>query len=419
MLAIGLMSGTSMDGIDAAIIETDGDIRVSELGNITIPYPEEFRILLKIAELAVRKKSGDVASAKTIFTECIDEYLKNELKLSGLEYDTKYKKLAAYLAPTYDAVIEHSTKLHAQAVTKLLRISKVSAAKIDVIGYHGQTLFHAPERHITIQAGDGNLLARETGIKVISDFRRRDVELGGQGAPFAPIYHYAICSRDNLIPAVIVNCGGIANVTVVKSDDINELSGFDTGPGNVLIDRLIKQRTHGRELFDKDGKYGAAGKVDKAIIDLLYKKAIIKNGINYFEIDPPKSLDYNDVVLIPEIDQLTTEDAAATLAAFTADSIVRSVKTEIPTWVLSGGGWNNPVMKCELKERIQRTYGNRVKVKSANEVHWISKALEAQVFAYLAVRSLQDKPISLPGTTRVREPLSGGFLHEPTSTLSS
>src|SRR5205085_1098195 len=126
-----------------------------------------------------------------------------------------------------------------------------------------------------------------------------------------------------------------------------------------------------------------------------------------------KSLDYNDINFIPEIEKLSTEDASATLAAFTADTIVTSVGQFMPHWILSGGGWNNPVLKCELKERLQKKFNGKVKVHSANEVKWSSKALEAQVFAYLAVRCLQGKPISVPGTTRVPEPLTGGCVHEP------
>lgn len=429
MLSIGLMSGTSMDGIDAALLETDGSGVINELGHTSISYEPQFKILLKSAEYAVRKCTGDLNKARTYYSQAVKDYLKNELNMLEINISNKLTNLSSYLHGldqsampiTLDEVIQHSTQLHGMAVKKLLQEKGLDAKQIDVVGYHGQTLFHRPSIGVTVQVGDGQYLAEQLGITVVNDFRSRDVASGGQGAPFAPLYHQALAIRDKKMPVAVVNCGGIANISLIRSADELDLIGFDTGPGNGLVDRLIRQRTNGEANMDTDGQYGKQGKVDKQIFASLYEKSILKDGKNYFQTMPPKSLDYGDMDLIPALasHSLSLEDACRTLEAFTADTIVNSLellKAEIPQhWILAGGGWKNPVIRYELEARLSQKLGASVHIQTADEAGWNSQALEAQIFAYLAIRSLKNQPISVPGTTRVPEPLSGGHAYLPST----
>lgn len=421
-LSIGLMSGTSMDGIDAAILETDGSANVlRELGHCSIAYLPPFKILLKAAEYTVRKCAGDLNDASAYFPRGVHDYLNDVLKLS----EDKLTELSAYLYGhdqrdrliTFDSIILHSTQLHCAIVKKLLEKTAYQAVQIDVIGYHGQTLFHQPSHKISVVIGDGQYMADQLSITVVNDFRRRDVMSGGQGAPFAPLYHHALAMRDKKIPLAVINCGGIANLTLITSDNERDLLGFDTGPGNALLDSFVRQRTQGRENMDADGQYAQRGKVDEKILKKLYQKSTLKDNQNYFLMCPPKSLDYGDMTLIAELESLSLEDACATLAAFTADSIVSSLNflnAELPQqWILTGGGWNNPAIRNEFEQRLAKTLSKCPQIYHADEIGWNSQAMEAQIFAYLAVRSLQNKPISMPGTTRVTKPLSGGRVIKP------
>lgn len=419
------MSGTSMDGIDAALLDTDGEYAIKELGHFFLPYDPACRTLLKAAEYVVRKFSGDLNKAKPYYAPAIKEYLIQEMKIPSYKLSSIILMLSFYLrngkdldSPImFDEVIECSTLLHSLAVKKLLHQQSYLASQIDVIGYHGQTLFHHPAIGITLQIGNGQVLANELGISVVNNFRSRDVASGGQGAPFAPIYHQALAIRDNKIPVGVINCGGIANITLVNSANMLELIGFDTGPGNALIDRLIRQRTQGRENMDRNGQYGKKGKINQKIFMDLYQNAIIKDKKNFFQILPPKSLDYGDMEIISELDLLTLEDACRTLEAFTADTIVKSldvINVRLPEhWILAGGGWKNPVIHEEFVTRLKQKLGENITIQTADQCGWQGQALEAQVFAYLAVRSLQNKPISVPGVTQVSEPLSGGEIFTP------
>lgn len=426
MFSIGLMSGTSMDGIDAALLETDGSANlIKDLGHCAISYDPPFKILLKAAEYAVKICFGNVNNAKKIYLDAIEEYLKNELHILNDDVNNKLLELKNYFQTTthsnlsisFDAVIRHSTELHAEIVKKLLIQTGYNAKQIDVIGYHGQTLFHQPSDKISIILGDGQYLADLTGITVVNDFRSNDINAGGLGAPLAPLYHQALAIRDNKIPVAVVNCGGIANITLINSKNELDLIAFDTGPGNALIDRLVRQRTNGQQNMDKDGHYGKVGKINQEILKILYEKSIIKQGKNYFSLMPPKCLDYGDIALIDELNALSIEDACATLAAFTADTIVNSlhsIQCDIPKyWVLAGGGWHNPVIRDELQKRLEKQFGNSLIIMTADEAGWNSQAMEAQIFAYLAVRSLQNKSLSVPGTTNVSKPVSGGRVFIP------
>jgi len=420
MLSIGLMSGTSMDGIDAALLKTDGETHIQELGHASIDYDPEFKILLKTAEYAVRSSKGDLEAANRHCVHFLEDYLTHELHQSSDQMRETQKTLADYVTKRLNypslnllSIIQHSTDLHAAAVRKLLNKTDTSPEKIDVVGYHGQTLFHAPALKCSVIVGDGQHLANQLGITVVNDFRRADLEHGGQGAPLAPLYHYALAMRDQKIPLAVVNCGGIANITFINNSNMMDLLAFDTGPGNGLIDRLIRQRTNGLETMDKDGVYGKKGKINPEVIQALYEQSLSKNNQNYFSLRPPKALDIGDLNLISELQTLSLEDACATLEAFTADTIVHSVQwsNTVPhRWILAGGGWNNPVIYYELKKRLQQRLGDTLQLLRAEEAGWNSQALEAQVFAYLAVRSLQNKPLSVPGTTQVSHPCPGGCI---------
>ncbi|HQZ87729.1 MAG TPA: anhydro-N-acetylmuramic acid kinase [Gammaproteobacteria bacterium] len=433
MISIGLMSGTSMDGIEAALLETDGSPTVLRaLAHISLTYDPRFKILLKSAEYAVKKCAGNLEQAKIYYPQAIPDYIKEAFSINtNLDIEQKISDLSFYLYQenrsnsqiTLDKIIEHSTKLHGIAVKKLLNAQKMSARQVDVVGYHGQTLFHNPERKICIIVGNGQQLADEIGITVVNDFRSRDIEAGGCGAPFAPLYHYALAVRDNKLPIAVVNCGGISNISLILNNNEESVVGFDTGPGNALIDRLVRQRTQGKENMDTDGRYGKQGRVDKDILALLFEKAIIKLDQNYLLQIPPKSLDYNDMTLIPELETLSLEDACATLEVFTAKTLVNSldlssVELFPKLWVLAGGGWYNPVILNALKDLLHLKLGTDVEILTADEIGWSSQAMEAQIFAYFAVRSLQNKPLSVPGTTGVPRPTSGGCTYYPYNTLA-
>lgn len=420
MLSIGLMSGTSMDGIDAALLETDGESHVKELGNISIPYDSQFKTLLKAAEYAIRQCNGYMDQSRFFYPQALKCYLQDELKIEGTPLKRNIDDLFLYLHENIhsdtpiilDDVIALSTQLHGRAIEKLLEKTGYTSKLIDVVGYHGQAMFHQPSKGVSVIVGDGQALAEQTGITVVYDFRSCDIAAGGQGAPFAPLYHLALAKRDHKIPLVVVNCGGIANISLIRSDRESDLIGFDTGPGNGLIDRLVKQRTSGQEVMDEGGQYGLKGKVHQEVLAALYEKSILKDNKNYFLMPPPKALDIGDMQLIEELDDLSLPDACRTLEAFTAFTIVKSLdllKMELPKhWILAGGGWNNPVIRFELNHQLRSKIGDDINIATADEAGWNSQALEAQIFAYLAIRSLQNKPLSFPGTTRVPTPLSGG-----------
>lgn len=417
MLCIGLMSGTSMDGIDAALLETDGETNIIELGHVSVPYAKAVKILLKALERAIKRGQHD-------FEQSLTEYLGEELHITPNDTQAEIDRLTLFLGKpkkiTMQAVIHLSTTLHAHAVFKLLQNTNQTAQAIDVIGYHGQTMYHNPSEKKTVQIGDGALLAQLTNITVVNDFRSHDMQQGGQGAPFTPLYHQALAIRDEKIPLAVVNCGGIANITLIKGQRLEDLAGFDTGPGNGLVDALVRERTNAKEFMDTDGQYGLKGKVVQKVLQALFEKAINIKGINYFMLPPPKSLDIRDMVLIQELQSLSLQDACATLEAFTAEMIVKSIDLlQLPPnttprhWVLAGGGWNNPVILQELERRLCKRIHNNPIIKTAHEVGWNSQALEAQTFAYFAVRSLKKLPLSVPATTGVVEPSTGGRTYFP------
>jgi anhydro-N-acetylmuramic acid kinase len=270
----------------------------------------------------------------------------------------------------------------------------LTAADVAVIGFHGHTILHRPDARRTWQIGDGALLARLTGIDVVADFRAADVAAGGQGAPFAPLYHAALCHALDK-PVAVLNLGGVGNVTWIGADD--RLLAFDTGPGNALLDDWAQRHTG--KPCDENGALAAAGRVDAAVLGRLL-------GHPYFAKAPPKSLDRDDFTA-DAVAGLSAADGAATLAAFTCGAVA-AARAHFPAparrWVVTGGGRHNPVLMRGLAAAL------RVPVEPIEAIGADGDVLEAQAFAFLAVRSLRGLPLSVPGTTGVPRPMPGGRL---------
>lgn len=349
------MSGTSVDGVDVALIETDGET-VSALGPAsTLAYDQPVRKLIRDAF------GADAPNAATRAAE------------------------------------QAVTERHAEAVRRWSAESGIALSSIDVVGFHGQTITHRPERHFTWQIGDGARLARELGVRVVNDLRIADVEAGGQGAPLVPVYHAAL-AHDLPKPLAVVNVGGVANVTWIGPK--GELLAFDTGPGNAPIDDWCMRRAGLR--YDTDGALAASGKVDRGRVERFSEH-------RFFARKPPKSLDrgdFND----EWAEGLSVADGAATLTQGTARAIAlasRWFPAPAVQWVICGGGARNPT--------LLRAIGSETgaKVVTADSLGWDSDALEAQAFAFLAVRSLKGLPLTFPGTTGVGRPLTGGRVNAP------
>jgi len=360
--ALGLMSGTSLDGIDVALLETDGENEVRRGPSRTFSYDSSQRDLLRAALKAA-------------------ERIADRNDRSGVLGDAE-----AALA-----------RWHGQAVQEFLAGEDLQAAAIDVVGFHGQTVIHRPERRLTVQLGDGAALARATGIAVVHDMRARDVSLGGQGAPLVPVYHRALASRLPQRPVAFVNIGGVANVTWVGAD--GALVAFDTGPGNALIDDWMKLHTGATR--DEGGALALAGEVDEATVAQFL-------GDAYFEQHAPKSLDRNSFAGI-SLDGLAPADGAATLVAVTARSIgmSRAQMPEMPQqWVICGGGRHNLAIMAALSRLLPG-------VCNADDLGFNGDSMEAEAWAYLAVRALRGLPLSYPRTTGVPEPVTGGVVSRP------
>jgi anhydro-N-acetylmuramic acid kinase len=359
MRAIGLMSGTSLDGIDAALIDTDGEGQVTPLGFVGTDYAAADRALLMRA---------------------------TETALTYAEPRTSDEMVAA------ERLL---TRTHAAAVATLLAKLGLEADTIDVIGYHGQTVAHRPDRGWTWQLGDGAALAAATGIDVVSDFRGNDVRAGGQGAPLLPVYHQALAAG-MAKPVAILNLGGVANITWMGAE--GELIAFDTGPANGLIDSWVEAETGAT--FDMDGALAARGRVDETVLTAMLDHP-------FFDQPAPKSLDRSDFTIQPARG-LAAADGAATLTAFTAATIAEAFR-QLPErpkrMFVAGGGRRNPVMLAMIAERTG------IVPEPAEVLGMNGDAIEAEGFAYMAVRSLKGLPISFPGTTGVPRPLTGARFH--------
>ncbi len=353
--ALGLMSGTSMDGIDAAIVATDGESEIRPLASLTTSYPPDLRTRL----LAI---AADPERATAPLLEIEREV----------------------------------TRANAVAAAQLLADAGLRPDQIRVVGLHGQTILHRAEQRFTRQLGDGALLARLTGIDVVAGFRLADVAAGGQGAPFAPLYHAALAAHLPR-PLAVLNLGGVANVTYLGPG--GEIVAFDTGPANAMIDDWVHRHTG--QTYDEGGRIAAAGRVDVWRLAALLDK-------RFFFLPPPKSLDRNDFPLHP-VEGLSLEDGAATLATFTVAAVARAREHMQPAparWLVTGGGRRNATLMAGLADSLG------VPVDPVEQVGWQGDVLEAQAFAFLAVRSLRGLPLSLPQTTGVPTPMPGG-VHFP------
>ena len=361
--AIGLMSGTSMDGIDIAAVWTDGGDLVRRGPSDFLPYEAAFRRRIEACldtARAIRDRTdrpGDLAA------------LEREL-----------------------------TRRHAEAVRRFL--ARHPALQPELIGFHGQTVLHRPERALTVQLGDGALLARETGIATVFDMRANDMVHGGQGAPLAPAYHAALArslpDEFRLFPVCFVNIGGISNVTFVpeKGDPV----AFDSGPGNALIDQWVAGQ--GGVPFDADGMIASEGGVIREVVDRYLANP-------FFEKSGPKSLDRADFTLA-EAAGLELSDGARTLATVSAEAICRSVEhmAEPPkVWIVCGGGRKNPHIMADLRAVMADAA-----VIPAEEAGLDGDAMEAEAWAYLAVRAKNGLPLTWPTTTGCREAVTGGVL---------
>lgn len=347
--AIGLMSGTSLDGVDAALLRTDGEGHLERLGWVYVPYAPELRERIR-----------------ALFNKAPDRDVERAL-----------------------------TEINAEAVKKLLSEKNMKPADIDFIGFHGQTISHNPERRETCQMGDGALLAALTGIDVINDFRTPDVKAGGQGAPLVPIYHQAMAAQLEK-PVAILNIGGVSNLTYIGAD--GTLIAFDLGPGNALLDDWMLKGTG--KSYDEDGKTARTGKVHQDILQSMLSHP-------FFTRKAPKSLDRNAFPAAP-VQGLSLEDGAATLSAFTVRAIVEGLK-QLPQaprqWVVAGGGRQNAFFMTEL----HRILG--VPVTPIEEFGFNGNATEAEAWAYLAARSVRGLPITFPLTTGAPEPMTAGTMH--------
>lgn len=406
-----------MDGVDAALLKTDGEGLVERLGCIHNEYDKEFHLALKIAEFAVRESKGKTDLDSNCVKSFAERYLSEKLAYPPIKVSDELKKIIDNFAlkdfPTLSEIVLRSTKYHLDAA-RALKQKYADGLTIDIVGYHGQTLYYDAKQKIAAIVGDGTYLAKELGIKVVYQFRQNDLKHGGRGAPLAPVYHQALSRASKIAPAVVLNVGGIANPSVVGEKE-GELWAFDSGPGNGLIDRFVRLKTEGRELFDALGAYGLKGTVNDKALDALLKGSVMtSDGKNYVDLPPPKALDSGDFKLVDEVTALSLNDGCRTLAAFTAECVVRglkhtTIKQKIPSrLVVCGGGAKNKSILAELLHRAHSVGINRVQ--TADELGWDSSAIEAELFAYLAVRSVKGLPLTFPGTTGVPKALSGGVV---------
>jgi len=369
MKVLGFMSGTSLDAVDMAVLETDG------------------REIIAFGPAAERKLTVATRAAVMRATEDARNWGRGE------------KRPSSFAAASWAVAQEHLV-----AAREFLHQAGIRPSHLDLVGFHGQTVLHErpdsgrPGR--TVQLGDANILAKGLNLPVACDFRSADVAAGGQGAPLAPVYHAALARYSGVDrPVAVLNLGGVGNITLVTGNDA-ELLAFDTGPANGMIDQLVQSRTS--ERCDVNGGWAAAGKVDEDALAILLAHP-------YFIAPGPKSLDRYDFSLFP-VRTLSIEDACATLTAFAAETVALGVAAlpVKPGWLVAcGGGRHNPVLMREIGARAG------VPVTTAEEVGWRGDSIEAEAFAYLAARTRMGLPISFPGTTGVSEPMTGGVIVEP------
>ena len=359
--SLGLMSGTSGDGVDASIIQSDGDTEYKVISDKYFKYTQNIY--------------NNIHALKEEINDSKD-LLNLSKKIQPLEKEI--------------------TLFHVNAVNEIIKEFK---SNIDLIGFHGQTIFHNAKEKISKQLGDGKLLARLTKKTIIYDFRKNDLKNGGHGAPLTPIFHKLLKKIFRIKNVTFVNIGGIVNITTFLNE--NSMTGTDIGPGMCLIDRWVRQKA--KKNYDKDGIIASTGNVDKESLDLLLKNFYKKEKI--LTKGTTKSFDtkYFDFSFIKN---LSIEDGAATLTEFTSQIIISVIKgknLDKEKIILCGGGRKNNFLVNKLKEK-------NIPLKLIDEYGVDGDFVESQAFAYLAIRSYLKLPISFPESTGVRMPCTGGVI---------
>jgi anhydro-N-acetylmuramic acid kinase len=367
MRVLGFMTGTSLDAVDMAVLETDGET-IADFG--------------PAGERKLTEATRDLLLAATH---------------EALAWGGQGPRPGIF-ARADQAVAEE----HFAAAEGFLAEQGLTWAEIDLVGMHGQTVLHVRPKEgghgFTVQLGDAARLAQLSGRPVAHDFRSADVEAGGEGAPIAPAYHLARARASGLEPPLaVLNVGGVANLTFWSGGD--DITAFDTGPGNGMIDLLVQGRGAGR--YDAGGRYASVGRVDEVAL-----RALLSHP--YFDAPPPKSLDRYDFPVAP-LEKLELEDAAATLVAFTAEAVRLGLERvgEAREVIVTGGGRHNPELMKALAERLP------VPVAPAEAHGWRGDSIEAEAIAYLAARTARGLPITFPNTTGVPKPMTGGRIVQP------
>ena len=365
--SLGLMSGTSMDGVDASIIRSNGEDKYELVFDQYFKYDKE------------------------IYNELI--YARNKVNSS--------KDLETY-STLLEKIERKITLFHAFICKKVINNYPLN---IDLIGFHGQTIFHNANKKISKQIGDANLLSALVKKKVVYKFRENDIKNGGQGAPLAPIFHQLLVNQNKIsLPACIINIGGIANISIILSKNINDLKSFDIGPGNCLLDEWTRKNS--KEKFDRNGELAKSGKTDKIILNQAIE--------NFYNIKDNKNLSFD----IKDFDLnfvrgLSLEDGLSTLTDFTAYIIYQSIinsfdlhKDSNLNIIICGGGRKNLSLMDSIKKKIPLN----MTFSPIDDFKVDGDFIESQAFAYLAIRSYLNKTISYPNTTNVKKSCSGGVL---------
>ena len=358
-ISLGLMSGTSGDGVDASLILSDGRNKFKVISEQYSKYP----------------------------TEIYEEFHKLKEKILKIEDIKKYSKRLKI----FDRKITiWSSKVVANIQSKLSKWNL--GTKLFLVGFHGQTILHIPEKKISLQLGDAKLLSKLAQTRVIFKFRNNDLKNGGQGAPLAPIFHKLLVKQKKIkLPITILNLGGIANITSIYKN--NKISSSDIGPGNCLIDSWT--RLNSKLYYDTYGKFASSGKINKIILNQKLE--------NFYEnkISKKKSFDTKDFDL-SFVRGLSLEDGAATLTEFTAE--ICSKKIENDNVYVCGGGRKNKFLMEKIKKKING------KIELIDNLGINGDFVEAEAFAYLAIRSYLKLPISFPETTGCKKPCTGGTI---------
>jgi len=365
--SLGLMSGTSMDGVDASIISSDGEKQYESIFNEYFEYDGD---LYK-----------DLVNLRNKINSANDIILNSKL-IKDIE-----RKI---------------TLFHAKICNKIIN---ENGNEIDLVGFHGQTIFHDASQKISKQLGDGSLLSNLLKKDVVYNFRANDIANGGQGAPLAPIFHNLLINKTHMkLPACVLNIGGIANITIIISDKKEDLKSQDIGPGNCLLDEWVRKHTNNR--FDDGGKAASVGKIDKTILN---------QGIENFDnikIGDNLSFDIKDFDL-GFVRGLSYENGLSTLTKFTSEIIYQSIanitkiyQNEKINILVCGGGRKN----LTLIENIRKKLPNNITLSLIDDFNINGDFVESQAFAYLAIRSLLKKPISFTNTTNVKKSCTGGDL---------